>query len=69
MKAYDNPDALPNAHKQQPVRKAKKTASDILYPKNQQQTTQAPTLELEVEQYLSAMNENIGIVDFWQASD
>jgi len=28
-----------------------------------------PTLELEVEQYLAAMNENIGIVDFWQASD
>jgi len=64
---YDNTDALPNV--QQPIRKAKKTASDILYPKNKQQTTQAPTLELEVEQYLAAMNENIGIVDFWQASD
>jgi len=69
LKAHDNTDALPNEHQQQPVHKAKKTASDILYPKNKQKTTQAPTLELEVEQYLAAMNENIGIVDFWQASD
>jgi hypothetical protein len=55
-------------HQQQPARRAKKTAADILYP-NKQQTTHAPTLELEVEQYLTSVTQDIGIVEFWQVSD
>jgi len=70
LKAYDKSGALPNAHQQQPARKTRRTANDILYPEDKEQTTAAPTLKLEMEQYLASMDgKKLGVFEFWQASN